>query len=719
MRTLLRYVRPWRGLATVLIAAVVVRVIADLVQRMALKDLIETGLKPMNADATITVVIVIAAAVVVSTAAHLSRDVLQARLAANFTNDVRERYFKHLQGLSSGYFAHVKVNDLMGRFNGDIGAIETAFAAVMSAVSAIIAILFAAVALSFLDQRLTLVCAIAVPFMILGPRLLTPRAVAKGHEVKRELRNTSNTVNQTLNAQNVVRAYQLDSMATEEFQKHQAALHPLLVRFNMLNAFAERTPAIALQGMSIAVLAVGSWYVFDKSLKVGELVAYYSVVQSLAIAVREMAGTVPVLIRTAVSVRRIEEILALPVDVAEAPNAAPLPPLKRDIVLRGVEFGYEKDRVVLQVPDLTIQADTSVAFVGGSGSGKSTALSLIMRFYDPKSGTVLFDGQDLRHVTKKTLYGQMAVVFQEGFLFETTIRDNIRRGRPWATDTEIEDAARAAGVHDAIVALPQGYATPIFQFGKSLSGGERQRIALARALLRNPRILLLDEATSALDPTTEAAVQETLDRVRAGRTMISVTHRLSTAMGADQIVVFQDGRVAEQGRHADLVARGGAYAALWDKQSGVSLSETGNDGHVRPDWLRRISIFSGLDAAVLTQTAGLFIIERVAAGRRVITYGDKGERFFIVAHGTVSVSIPDAEGSDREIARLNDGDFFGEVALLRQVPRTASVTTVTDCVFATLRGKVFRDVFTNAPDIRAQLEAQMDARLATDHSQRA
>ncbi len=714
VRTLVLWIKPWRVTALILTGAVVVRVIADLVQRMALKDLIEVGLKPLDSRATIAVVAVIACAVLLSTAAHLYRDMLQARLSALLTNDIRERYFHHLQNQSSAYFGRTKPNDLVARYSGDIGAVETAFAAVMSIVSAGVAILFAVGTLAFLDGRLTLVGIVALPFMIAGPRFLAPRAVARGHEVKREQRLASNTLNEALVAHHVVRAYQLGGSVSAEFRKHLSRLRPILIRFNMLTAFAERTPAISLQIATIAVLATGSWFVFGGTLSIGALVAYHAVLLTLSVGVREMAATVPVLIRTAVSVRRIKEILHAPIDVAEAPDATPLAPLSNEMRMRGVQFGYTKDRIVLQVPELSIRAGTSVAFVGASGSGKSTALNLLIRFYDPTHGEVTFDGTDLRRVTKASLYAQMAVVFQDGFLFETTIRDNIRVGRPGATDADVEAAARAAEVHDAILALPGGYDTQVLRFGKSLSGGERQRIALARALLRDPRILILDEATSALDPATETSVQATLDRVRAGRTMVSVTHRVSAAMSADRIVVFAEGRVVEEGRHDELIAKAGVYAALWDKQTGVSLTADGDDGNVRPEWLRRISIFRDLDDARLTEAAARFVIERVPAGRTVITRGDPGERFYVVAHGTVAVLTPGDDGEDRQVAELREGDYFGEIALIRRVPRTATVTTVTDCVFATLHGNEFRRLVELSPGVRQRLESGMGARLDDD-----
>jgi ATP-binding cassette subfamily B protein/subfamily B ATP-binding cassette protein MsbA len=261
--------------------------------------------------------------------------------------------------------------------------------------------------------------------------------------------------------------------------------------------------------------------------------------------------------------RRCFEVLDRQDDVVDSPDAIAISETKGAIEFRGVSFGYAHDRPVLHNVDVRIDPNQIMALVGGTGAGKSTLLSLVPRFYDPTSGLVTLDGRDLRQITKKSLRGQIGIVLQDTVLFSTSVRENIAYGRPDATEDEIVDAARRAQADEFIRQLPDGYASTVGERGGHLSVGQRQRIGIARAFLKNAPILLLDEPTSALDPTTEAAIMETIVQLMRGRTTLIATHRLATIHNVDQIVVLERGRIVEQGRGPELVARGGVYAKLF------------------------------------------------------------------------------------------------------------------------------------------------------------
>jgi ATP-binding cassette, subfamily B, bacterial len=330
-------------------------------------------------------------------------------------------------------------------------------------------------------------------------------------------------------------------------------------------------------------------------------------------------------------------------------------------------FGYDPEHPNLHHVSLRIAHGESVAFVGPGGSGKSTMLSLLLRFYDPDSGAILFDGTDTRRATQASLRAQTAVVFQESFLFNTPIRANIALGRPDASDEEIFAAAKAAEIHSFIVALPDAYDTLAGERGSRFSGGQRQRIAIARAVLKDPAILVLDEATSALDAASEHAINTTLACIARGRSVVSLTHRLSSVVDMDRVFLCERGRLLEQGTHVDLLALGGV--ARW------------------------------------------FGTEVFREDRAIVQQGDPGDRFYVIARGTVEVTRLE-NGASVQLAKLQDGDYFGEMALLSDQPRNATVRTLMPCVCLSLPRDLFSRLLAREPELREHFQEVLLARTA-------
>jgi ATP-binding cassette subfamily B protein len=334
-----------------------------------------------------------------------------------------------------------------------------------------------------------------------------------------------------------------------------------------LSTMVERTVTISVLLLHLVVLAIGAYLATKGQITIGTFVTFESAFWEVSYNIAHLMHFIPVSIQSAAAVRHIQELLDEPTRGADRPGAPDLPRITNDITFDRVTFAYEgSETPVLDNFSLKLGVGKRIAIVGPSGSGKSTLLNLILRLYTPDEGRVAIDGVDIRRVTRESLRGGMAIVFQENMLFNMSIRENIRLGKEGASDEEVEEAARKAEIHGYIMSLPQKYDTPVGERGDTLSGGQRQRIAIARAIIRNPSLLLLDEATSALDQTTEAAINRTLLNVAEGRTMIWSTHRLTSVVEMDEIIVISGGKAIERGSHAQLLAANGVYRKLWDDQ---------------------------------------------------------------------------------------------------------------------------------------------------------
>ncbi len=569
VRTLLRYFRPYRGLGALVVGAMVLDLAADTALRLGFKYLIDDAIIPLDARLLVRVLSVLGALVVVYGAGVLTRDYLYSLLGAKVLNDIREHLFEHLQRLSMDFYRREKIADTMARFTTDLSYVETAvYYGLGSGIAATLGLVFTLGPLFALEWHLACLLLLCLPFAALGPLLFGSRSSDASYEFKESLAALSTTVHENISAQEVIKVFGLHERARSLFRRRQADLYAKTVRFNVLWYFSDRLPAVTLVLVNLLILGVGAWLVLQKSLTVGALVSFHVLYLGLHGYAQELMSVVVYLLQAVGGMRRVSEILEEEPTVSDD-GPLTLAPLAREIAFQNVVFGYGAQERQLDGVTLTIRKGESVAFVGASGSGKTTALSLLLRFYDPRSGKVVVDGRDARDVTQASLRAQVGVVFQETFLFDTTIRENIRMGSPSATDAQVEAAAVAAGVHDFVRALPDGYDTPVGERGVRLSGGERQRVAIARAVVRNPSVMILDEATASLDAVTAEAVSATLKRVTRGRTVISVTHHLPSAAAADRIFVFERGRCVEQGRHLELCHRGGVYARLWEQHRGL------------------------------------------------------------------------------------------------------------------------------------------------------
>ena len=492
---------------------------------------------------------------------------MAARVGASVSNDLRIAAFWRLQALSVGYHRARSRGDLLSRFSSDLDAVErTIVTEFPFALSCLLSITVGVILLLVVEWRLGLALCALLPMVVLGPRWLGERASRASYQRQKDAADVMSALEESIAAHSVIKALDLQGVMLAGFGRRLATLHRSTVRASLLSGL--QGTSISGSGSMLLILAIagGATLAVRGELSVGGLVAIIDLLWFIVTNLHALSKVLPPMQRASGGMIRIQEVLDEREQVLDRPKARPLPPFSEAIRFQNVMFGHTGGAPTLLDVTTTIRAGESVVIVGPSGSGKSTLLALLLRLADPTSGSVTIDGHDLRDVTQVSLRTQLGVVFQDNFLFDTTIRENIRLGRPEATDEEIESAARDAGIHDFIMSLPEGYDTRAGAGGTGLSGGERQRVAIARALVREPAILILDEPASALDAQTEAAINRTLQQLGKGRTVIAVTHRL-TPSATDRILVFNAGRLVEEGNHRQLLAKGGVYAELWRAQS--------------------------------------------------------------------------------------------------------------------------------------------------------
>jgi ATP-binding cassette, subfamily B, bacterial len=493
-------------------------------------------------------------------------------------HDLRAAVYAHLQRMSLAFFTRTRSGEVQARIAYDIGGIDDVVTSTAtSTVSTVATVTATVVAMFALSWRLTVFSLILLPFFV----WLTRRV---GNERRRiqsvrqgRLADMSTLVEESLSVSGILlgktmgRSHEL----VERFSSESSELADLEVRARMAGRWRMSSVQMSFAIMPAAVYWYAGYNITHSHnpISIGTIVAFTALQTRLLFPMQQLLS-VGLEVQTSLALfGRIFEYLDLPIDIVERPNARALgPDVRGDVRLEDVSFRYEAQAPwTLQGISAEIPPGTRTALVGETGSGKTTLAYLVARLYEPQEGCVSIDGVDIRDLTLESLAATVGLVSQETYLFHASIRENLRFSCPQASDEEIEDAARAAQIHELISSLPEGYDTPVGERGYRFSGGEKQRIAIARTVLRNPPVLILDEATSALDNETERAVQLALDDLARGRTTIAIAHRLSTIRDADQILVLDAGRIVERGTHDELVRLGGRYAAL------LRGTETGED----------------------------------------------------------------------------------------------------------------------------------------------
>jgi len=533
-----------------------------------LQRIIDQGIAGRNVPLIITLSAMMIGVALVRAVFSFLQGFLSEKASQGIAFDLRNELYAKIQSLSFSYHDRSQTGQLMTRATSDVEGVRMfagmAFVQIISSLVMLIGSLFLIFHISW---RLAFIPLAVMPVTLTIIVVFTGRAHPMFTLVQQKLAALNTVLQENLAGVRVVKAFAREPFEAQRYSERNQDLLAQNIAVGKIFAFV--FPSVFfVSGLATAgIYGYGGFQVIDKQIKLGELVAFNSYLMMVTFPVMTLGMIASFISRAAASAERVFEIIDTSSEVTDAPDATPLPPIQGRVVFENVSFRYfEKGEKVLDQVSFEAEPGQTIALLGATGSGKSTIINLIPRFYDLSDGRITIDGHDVRKVTIESLRSQIGIVLQETTLFTGTIRENIAFGRPEATMEEIIAAAKAAAAHDFIVAFPDGYETKVGERGVTLSGGQKQRVAIARALLTNPRVLILDDSTSSVDLETEYQIQQALDKLMKGRTSFVIAQRISTVLNADQILVLENGCIAARGTHEELLESSPIYAEIYYSQ---------------------------------------------------------------------------------------------------------------------------------------------------------
>lgn len=564
---LLAYIKPYTRRLALAVVCIIMAAGANLYLPWIIKDMIDDVL--MSKDMVMLNLIAAGILVVMFTRGvfYYGQSYLVSYVGQRVIIDVRSVLFRKFQRMPLSYYDKQQTGTVMSYITNDVAVMQSAIVDNLIELVTEGSILIGSLAMMiYLDWKLSLLTLMTIPLVGFAMKIFGRKLKRSSTVIQERVAEITSLLQESISAIRVVKSFVRESYEIKRFEEQnwrnfQAAMKNVKLS-SLLTPTVEFLAAIAVT----FIVWFGGYEVVNEVITAGELVAFLTYAVNLANPVKRLSRVYAAIQKAMAAADRVFNIMDLDEKITDVPNAKPLPPIKGKVEFKDITFSYKEGQPALQHISLKAEPGQMIALVGPSGSGKSTIANLIPRFYDVDSGVITIDDHDIRQVTADSLREQIGLVPQETMLFSTSVMENIRYGRLEATDEEVIEAAKAANAEGFIKELPEGYDTKLGERGLNLSGGQRQRLAIARAILKNPRVLILDEATSALDTESEKIVQDALDNLMVGRTSFVIAHRLSTIFNADQIFVVENGHLREHGTHEELLAAGGLYSNLYNIQ---------------------------------------------------------------------------------------------------------------------------------------------------------